>query len=77
MTTGNTTGKLSLLQGTKLSRMLRLQSKAVVEAYVEANLEGQEWLLRFCSDHGAPVQTRDAITYASTESEVKSARRGA
>ena len=73
VTTGNTTGKLSLLQGTKLSRMLRLQSKAVVEAYVEANLEGQEWLLRFCSDHGVPVQNRDAITYASTESEVETA----
>lgn len=74
VTTGNTTGKLSLLQGTKLSRMLRLQSKTVVEAYVEANLEGQEWLRRFCSDHDVPVQTRDAITYASSESEVATAR---
>ena len=74
VTTGNTTGKLSLLQGTKLSRMLGLQSKAVVEAYVEANLEGQQWLLRFCGDHGVPVQTRDAVTYASAESEVAAAR---
>jgi glycine/D-amino acid oxidase-like deaminating enzyme/nitrite reductase/ring-hydroxylating ferredoxin subunit len=74
VTTGNTTGKLSLLQGTKLSRMLRLQSTSVVEAYVEANLEGQQWLLRFCADHGVPVQTRDAITYAATESEVDTAR---
>ena len=38
--TGNTTAKLSLLQGTKLSRMLRLQSASVVRAYVEANREG-------------------------------------
>ena len=74
VTTGNTTAKLSLLQGTKLSRMLRLQSKNVVEAYVESNLEGQQWLLRFCSDHGAPVQTRDAITYAATDSEIEAAR---
>jgi glycine/D-amino acid oxidase-like deaminating enzyme/nitrite reductase/ring-hydroxylating ferredoxin subunit len=74
VTTGNTTGKLSLLQGTKLSRMLRLQSQHVVEAYVEANLEGQQWLLRFCADHDVPVQTRDAITYAATESEVEAAR---
>ncbi|HWM23114.1 MAG TPA: FAD-dependent oxidoreductase [Ilumatobacteraceae bacterium] len=72
--TGNTTGKLSLLQGTKLSRMLRLQSQTVVEAYVGANREGQQWLLRFCSDHDVPVQTRDAITYAATESEVDTAR---
>ncbi|MFZ0140918.1 MAG: FAD-dependent oxidoreductase [Aeromicrobium sp.] len=75
VTTGNTTGKVSLLQGTKLSQMLRLQSKAVVEAYVGANLEGQQWLLRFCADHGVPVQTRDAITYAADESEVDAARR--
>ena len=74
VTTGNTTGKLSLLQGTKLSRMLGLQSTSVVEAYVEANLEGQQWLLRFCADHGVPVQTRDAITYAATESEIDTAR---
>ena len=74
VTTGNTTGKVSLLQGTKLSRMLGLQSKAVVEAYVEGNLEGQQWLLTFCSDHGVPVQKRDAVTYASAESEVAAAR---
>jgi glycine/D-amino acid oxidase-like deaminating enzyme/nitrite reductase/ring-hydroxylating ferredoxin subunit len=72
--TGNTTAKLSLLQGTKLSRMLRLQSTSVVRAYVEANREGQQWLLRFCSDHDVPVQTRDAITYASTTSETSTAR---
>ena len=72
--TGNTTAKLSLLQGTKLSRMLRLQSTSVVRAYVEANLEGQQWLLRFCSDHDVPVQTRDAITYAATPSEISTAR---
>jgi glycine/D-amino acid oxidase-like deaminating enzyme/nitrite reductase/ring-hydroxylating ferredoxin subunit len=74
VTTGNTTGKLSVLQGTKLSRMLRLQSTSVVEAYVAANLEGQQWLLRFCSDHDVPVQTRDAITYAAAESEIETAR---
>ena len=74
VTTGNTTGKLSVLQGTKLSRMLRLQSTSVVEAYVAANLEGQQWLLRFCADHDVPVQTRDAITYAATESEIDTAR---
>lgn len=72
--TGNTTAKLSLLQGTKLSRMLRLQSASVVRAYVEANREGQQWLLRFCSDHDVPVQTRDAITYAATPSEIATAR---
>jgi glycine/D-amino acid oxidase-like deaminating enzyme/nitrite reductase/ring-hydroxylating ferredoxin subunit len=41
---------------------------------VEANREGQQWLLRFCDDHDVPVQTRDAITYASTTSEISTAR---
>src|SRR5205085_3811563 len=66
--------KLSVLQGTKLSRMLRLQSRSVVEAYVQGNREGQQWLLRFCGDHGVPVQTRDAVTYASSPSEADEAR---
>jgi glycine/D-amino acid oxidase-like deaminating enzyme/nitrite reductase/ring-hydroxylating ferredoxin subunit len=62
--TGNTTGKVSLLQGTKLSTMLRYQSRPVVESYLSANREGQAWLLRFCDLHAVPVQTRDAVTYA-------------
>ena len=41
---------------------------------MEANREGQQWLLRFCSDHDVPVQTRDAITYAATTSEIATAR---
>lgn len=68
--TGNTTAKLSLLQGTKLSTILQRQSQHVAQAYVEANLEGQQWLLRFCADHGVPVQTRDAVTYAAQSDQV-------
>lgn len=62
--TGNTTGKVSLLQGTKLSTMLQYQSRKVVESYVTANREGQAWLLRFCEAHGVPFQMRDAVTFA-------------
>jgi glycine/D-amino acid oxidase-like deaminating enzyme len=67
--TGNTTAKLSLLQGTHLSRVLSHQSERVGRAYVEANREGMEWLLRFCEDHDVAVQRRDAVTYAADESE--------
>ena len=66
LASGNTTAKVSLLQGTKISRMLGYQSEHVVGAYVEGNLEGQRWMLRFCEDHGVPFQMRDAITYASS-----------
>jgi glycine/D-amino acid oxidase-like deaminating enzyme/nitrite reductase/ring-hydroxylating ferredoxin subunit len=62
--TGNTTGKVSLLQGTKLSTMLQYQSRSVVESYLTANREGQAWLLRFCETHAVPFQVRDAVTFA-------------
>jgi glycine/D-amino acid oxidase-like deaminating enzyme/nitrite reductase/ring-hydroxylating ferredoxin subunit len=72
--TGNTTAKISLLQGTKYSRLLRYQSKRVAEAYLDANREGMEWLLRFCGDHGVGVQRRQAVTFALDDSEVAGVR---
>lgn len=63
--TGHTTAKVSLLQGTQLSHILERQSRSVAEAYVDANREGQAWLLRFCEDHAVAFQRRDAVTYAS------------
>ena len=73
--TGNTTAKLSLLQGTKFSRVLHHQSHHVAQAYLEANREGQQWLLRFCDDHGVPVQRRPAATFALDEGEVRTVRK--
>jgi glycine/D-amino acid oxidase-like deaminating enzyme/nitrite reductase/ring-hydroxylating ferredoxin subunit len=73
-TTGHTTAKVSLLQGTKLMRILRQNPPSVVRAYVEANLEGQQWLRRFCSDHGVPFQDRPAYTYATTSAGEEKAR---
>jgi glycine/D-amino acid oxidase-like deaminating enzyme/nitrite reductase/ring-hydroxylating ferredoxin subunit len=69
LASGNTTGKVSLLQGTKISRMLSYQSRHVVEAYLDGSLEGQQWMLRFCDDHGVPYQVKDAITYASSRDQ--------
>src|SRR5689334_13820611 len=74
VTTGNTTGKVSLLQGTKLSTILDRQSEQVAAAYVDANREGQAWLLRFCEDHGVPFQRRPAITYAPDERSLATSR---
>src|SRR3954447_27061487 len=74
VTTGNTTGKASVLQNTKLSGILKATSRARAAAYVEANQEGLAWLRRFCEDHGVPVQERDAITYAATREDRKKVR---
>ena len=62
--TGNTTAKLSLLQGTRLSRILRHQSEHVARAYVEGNTEGAQWLRRFCAD--LPASTRRAVRPSPT-----------
>ncbi|GAC1501989.1 MAG: FAD-dependent oxidoreductase [Pseudarthrobacter sp.] len=66
VTTGNTTAKVSLLQGTVLGSLSRQYSDRQVQAYVEANREGQAWLLRYLDENGVPYQRRSAYTYATT-----------
>ncbi len=65
-TTGNTTGKISLLQGTKLSKIVDRHGPDVARAYVQGNREGQEWLLSHCEEQHVPVQREDAYTYAQS-----------
>ena len=64
-TTGLSTGKVSLLQGTKLSELLDHHPDKVARAYVEANREGQAWLLRLCDEAGIRADRRTAATYAA------------
>src|SRR6187402_3000525 len=59
-TSGNTTAKISLLQGSKLSKMSARHGNALVRQYVEGNREGQAWVLRHCESHGLSVQHEDA-----------------
>jgi glycine/D-amino acid oxidase-like deaminating enzyme/nitrite reductase/ring-hydroxylating ferredoxin subunit len=66
VTTGNTTAKVSLLQGTVLGSLARQYSEKQVQAYVDANREGQAWLLRYLDENALPYQRRDAYTYATT-----------
>jgi glycine/D-amino acid oxidase-like deaminating enzyme len=73
--TGNTTGKLSLLQGTKLSKISAKHGRKLTEMYLDGNREGQAWVLRHCESHRVAVQTEDAYTYAQSTEGVRSARR--
>ena len=75
VTTGHTTGKLSLLQGIQLSRIVRSHSEKVAAAYVEGNRAGQHWVLQYCAEHGVPVERRDAWTYAGSSSGRKAVSR--
>ncbi len=68
--TGNTTAKVSLLQGTGYTHLSRHHPTEVLQAYAEANREGQAWLQRYCADRDLPWQVRDTFTYAASSSEV-------
>ena len=72
VTTGNTTGKLTLLQGTRLSSVLSAHSERVAAAYLEGNRAGMDWVLQYCDEHSVPVDRRDAWTYAGTAKGRKS-----
>ena len=73
-TTGRSTSKVSLLQGTKLSRIRDKHPVETLRHYVEANLEGQQWLVELAAEHGIPVQVRPAYTYATSEEGESAAR---
>ena len=65
-TTGHTTAKISLLQGTRLSTIAAKHPTETLRNYVEANREGQAWLLHYCDEHDVPYETAPALTYAGT-----------
>ncbi|MGQ4618685.1 FAD-dependent oxidoreductase [Nocardia sp. R7R-8] len=73
-TTGATTGKVSLLQGTRAQQIARHHSDDVLRDYTAANRDGQEWLLRFCAAHGVTVERAAALTYAQNDDEMSAVR---
>ena len=72
--TGNTTGKLSLLQGSHLSKILSKHGNALARAYVEGNREGQSWVLNHSAAQNVAVQREDAYTYAQSSDGLATAR---
>lgn len=72
--TGNTTAKISLLQGTHLSKILSKHGKGLARAYVDGNREGQDWVINHCAATGVSVQREDAYTYAQSTEGIASAR---
>jgi glycine/D-amino acid oxidase-like deaminating enzyme/nitrite reductase/ring-hydroxylating ferredoxin subunit len=66
-TTGSSTAKVSLLQGTTISAVRNATSADTARAYVEANLEAQAWVGRYADEHEVAIQHRSAYTYANTD----------
>jgi glycine/D-amino acid oxidase-like deaminating enzyme/nitrite reductase/ring-hydroxylating ferredoxin subunit len=71
VTTGNTTGKLSLLQGDVLAHVREHAGDEALRAYVESNRAGQEWLCREMQGIAGAVAEESAVTYATTPAGVK------
>lgn len=62
--TGNTSAKVSLLQGSVLSGIRDHTSAKVTKAYVDGNRMGASWLLDYLETAGIPVEIRTAHSYA-------------
>lgn len=72
--TGNTTAKLSVLQGVRLQRVRSRNTRAVFEAYVESQRAAFAWMVDYLTERGVPFERRPAITWAETPEERDTAR---
>jgi glycine/D-amino acid oxidase-like deaminating enzyme/nitrite reductase/ring-hydroxylating ferredoxin subunit len=66
VTTGRSSAKVSVLQGTRLSQIARHHPDTLVTAYALSAVEGQAWLLDFCRTAGVAIESAPAVTYAGT-----------
>jgi glycine/D-amino acid oxidase-like deaminating enzyme/nitrite reductase/ring-hydroxylating ferredoxin subunit len=73
-TTGRSSAKVSLLQGSLLQTIRSRAGVDAAAAYVAANRDGQRWLLDLARAHGVDVQSRTAVTYAVTRSGARKVR---
>jgi glycine/D-amino acid oxidase-like deaminating enzyme len=66
VTTGNTTAKVSQLQGTQLSKIKRLNYQGIVQAYADGTRDAFDWLVDYAESHGVTLERKDAYSYAET-----------
>ena len=66
LASGGNTGKLSVLQGDRLSRIRRHHPASLVRAYVDANRAGMRWLTSFADEAGVPYLRRTDHSYAAS-----------
>ncbi|HEX5906955.1 MAG TPA: FAD-dependent oxidoreductase, partial [Propionibacteriaceae bacterium] len=75
VTTGHSTAKVTLLQGTRLSTIVANHTEHVAAAYVEGNRAAQAWLMAYATERRVQLEHRDAYTYAGTQSGASAVRR--
>ncbi|MFC8046198.1 FAD-dependent oxidoreductase [Nocardia sp. NPDC057353] len=69
-TTGGTTGKVSLLQGTRLQQIARKHPPETVRQYVAANTAALDWVTAYCAGAEVGIERRTAHTYAPSAAEL-------
>lgn len=74
-TTGRSTAKLSLLQGTQFSQVSRKHGDGVLRQYAAAHRDAQAWAVDLAGAEGVPLEQRDAVTYANGASGLRALRR--
>ncbi|MEU1971588.1 FAD-dependent oxidoreductase [Microbacterium sp. NPDC019599] len=77
VTTGGTTGKLSLLQGTVATGIRAHAGEDVLRAYFTGNRAAQDWVRREAGGDEDVIQSRTAFTYATTREGDDAVRREA
>jgi glycine/D-amino acid oxidase-like deaminating enzyme/nitrite reductase/ring-hydroxylating ferredoxin subunit len=70
--TGNSTAKISLLQGTTLSNIRKHHDQEIVDAYVRSNTDGRDLLTALMEELGVDHQRETAYTYANTKKGMRS-----
>ncbi|WP_136031384.1 FAD-dependent oxidoreductase [Microbacterium sp. PF5] len=74
LASGGNTGKLSLLQGKQLATIRQHHSASLVQAYVDANRAGMDWLTGFADSAGVSYTQRTDHTYAQSAEGMESVR---
>ncbi len=73
-TTGASTAKLSLLQGSVYSRLRRSAGDRALAAYAQAQIDGQDWLRAEIAAIPDAEERRTSVTYAMTEAGSETVR---
>lgn len=74
VTTGASSAKISLLQGTRAQAIANRHGTRALSRYLAANRAGFDWLLEFCAAHEISAQRVPAITYAQQPRESAAVR---
>lgn len=66
-TTGASTAKATLVQGSRMRTLAEHHPPQVLVRYAEANLVGQQRIRQRCESAGVPFTRSDGVSYATTE----------